>query len=378
MVNNSSISTTEAPELNNQLNLRLNMKNVFTSKLIKWHLTENKRTMPWKDEKEPYKIWISEIILQQTRVGQGLAYYNKFIKTFPTIESLAVAPDESVYKVWEGLGYYTRCKNIIVTARHIFNNLNGKFPSQYDDILSLKGIGPYTAAAISSFAYGLPHAVVDGNVFRVLSRYFGEAVAIDSAKGKEYFTKVANEVLYKNNPAAHNQAIMDFGATVCKPQVAECSHCIFQEKCIAYKEGLVNKLPVKEKQLVKKKRWFTYLIFNSEDSILINKRTGKDIWQNLYEFYLVETDKLWNCEKTEVADLLQNQLGIQDFTIDEVSGVFSQQLTHQHLQGRFISISVNKVPAALSFYKAVKKDDVLLLPFPKFITQYLQYGKPFN
>jgi A/G-specific adenine glycosylase len=373
MVNNSSISTTEAPELNNQSDKRRNMKNIFTHELIKWHLTENKRTMPWKEEKEPYKIWISEIILQQTRVEQALPYYNKFIKAFPTIESLALAADESVYKVWEGLGYYTRCKNIIYTARYIFNNLNSKFPRLYNDILALKGIGPYTAAAISSFAYGLPHAVLDGNVFRVLSRYFGKDVAIDSAKGKEYFTTLANEVLYKKDPAAYNQAIMDFGATICKPQVARCIDCIFQLNCVAYQKGLVNKLPVKEKQLIKKKRWFTYLIFNINDRFLINKRTEKDIWQNLHEFYLVENNKLWNGEKEEIEDLLLKQLGIQDFTINKVSEIYSQQLTHQHLQGRFINITINKIPAVLSAYKPVKKEELLLLAFPKFITQYLQH-----
>ena len=348
------------------------MKKVFTHKLINWHLTENKRTMPWKGEKEPYKIWISEIILQQTRVEQGILYYNNFIKTFPTIESLALASDEAVFKVWEGLGYYTRCKNIIYTAKYIFNHLNVRFPDSYDSLLALKGIGPYTAAAISSFAYGLPHAVVDGNVFRVLSRYFGEALPIDTAKGKGYFTKLANELLYKQDSAAYNQAIMDFGATICKPQIPACSHCIFQKECIAFKKGLINKLPVKEKQLVKRKRWFTYFLFSVKDRVLVNKRTEKDIWQNLYEFYLLETAKEWDCKKAEIENVLQAQLGIETFKIDEISTVFTQQLTHQHLQGKFVRISLDKTPEALTHYKAVKKENLALLAFPKFINQYLQ------
>lgn len=354
------------------------MKKLFTRKIIEWHLKENKRTMPWKGEKEPYKIWISEVILQQTRVKQGLSYYNNFIKEFPTVKTLAAAPDEVVFKVWEGLGYYNRCKNLLSTARNIVNNLNSNFPCTYNDIIALKGIGPYTAAAISSFAYGLPHAVADGNVFRVLARYFGEALPIDSSKGKEHFTKLANELLYKNDPAAYNQAIMDFGATVCKPQIPACRDCILKKYCIAYKGGLVNKLPVKEKQLVKKKRWFTYFIFIAEDKVLINKRTEKDIWENLYEFYLFETGKEWDWEYTEIEKCLQNQLGITKFKINNISQIFNQQLTHQNLQGRFISISLNKIPDSLQYFKAVNIEYLSKIPFPKFITQYLEKYKLYN
>jgi A/G-specific adenine glycosylase len=355
--------------------LRRNMKKIFTRKLLGWHFKENKRTMPWKGEKDPYKIWISEIILQQTRVSQGLEYYNNFIKEFPAVKNLALASEESVFKIWEGLGYYTRCKNIIFTAKHIFNDLDGKFPSAYNEIIALKGIGPYTAAAISSFAYGLPHAVADGNVFRVLSRYFGETLPVDSPGGKEYFTRLANELLYKKNPAAFNQAIMDFGATVCKPQIPTCSQCIFQKNCIAYNEGMVNKLPVKEKQLVRKKRWFTYFMFTAEDKILINKRTGKDIWQNLYEFYLFETAKERAWKNKEIEQWLHDQLNIENFTINNISPVFTQQLTHQHLQGRFIDISLYQVPDALRHFTAINKNNLQSFAFPKFINQYLQQTK---
>ncbi len=331
--------------------------------------------MPWKGEKEPYKIWISEIILQQTRAEQGISYYNNFIKEFPTVHCLALAPDEAVFKAWEGLGYYSRCKNLLSTARNIVDNLDGHFPQTYNDILELKGIGPYTAAAIASFAYGLPHAVVDGNVFRVLSRFFGEALAIDSAKGKEYFAQLANELLFRRNSAAYNQAIMDFGATICKPKMPVCSDCVLQKWCVGYKEGLVNKLPVKEKRLVKKRRWFTYFIFLLHDAVLVNKRAKNDIWENLYEFYLFETNKEWDWQPEEIQKWLQNQLDIDSFNINDISRVFTQQLTHQNLQGRFITIRLNEMPDSLKHLKIVKREELSALAFPKFINQYWRHQK---
>lgn len=351
------------------------MKKTFTSKIIEWHANENKRTMPWKGEKEPYKIWISEIILQQTRVKQGLSYYNNFIKQFPTVKSLALAPDEEVFKVWEGLGYYNRCKNILLTARSIVNNMNGDFPCTYSDIIALKGIGPYTAAAISSFAYGLPHAVVDGNVFRVLARYFGEALPIDSPEGKEYFTNMANQLLFKKDSSVYNQAIMDFGATVCKPKIAECGYCILRKECVAYNKGWVNKLPVKEKQLVRTTRCFTYFIFLFQNKVLVNKREQKDIWENLYEFYLIETAKEWEWKTREIEKWLESQLSVREFKINHISEIFLQKLTHQDLKGRFITISLNKIPDPLKHLKIVNKEELSKMPFPKLINSYLQNFK---
>ena len=216
--------------------------------------------MPWKGEKDPYKIWLSEIILQQTRVEQGLAYYTNFIKTFPTVHQLAKAPDEKVFKLWEGLGYYSRCRNLLATARFISKELKGKFPDNYESIKALKGIGPYTAAAISSFAYNLPHAVVDGNVFRVLARVFGISKSIDSTEGKKQFTVLAEELLDKNHPGLYNQAIMDFGAVICKPAAPLCDTCVFKKECYAFRHNKVNALPVKEKKINIKKRWFYYLV----------------------------------------------------------------------------------------------------------------------
>jgi A/G-specific adenine glycosylase len=355
------------------------MKKIFTRKIMHWHSKENKRIMPWKGEKDPYRIWISEIILQQTRVTQGLAYYNNFIQEFPSLQSLAVAREEVVFKVWEGLGYYSRCRNLIFTARYILNKLDGVFPETYDEVLALKGIGPYTAAAISSFAYGLPHAVVDGNVFRVLARYFGEARAVDSTNGRKYFNELANQLLYKKDSASYNQGIMDFGATVCKPQSPLCQQCVLQQHCVAYNQQLVNRLPVKEKELKKRKRWFTYFIFLvGDDKVLINKRLAKDIWRNLSEFYLHENlqEPDWNPEQIEKC--LRDQLGIEKFKVNRVSRLYKQQLTHQNLQGRFITIGLNKIPASLSDYTAVNTTALKLVAFPKFINQYLQEHKLFN
>jgi A/G-specific adenine glycosylase len=348
------------------------MENNFTSNLINWHLERNKRTMPWKGEKDPYKIWISEIVLQQTRVKQGLAYYNNFIKLFPDLKSLSEAPNEAVFKSWEGLGYYSRCKNILFTARHITADLRGKFPDSYENLLKLKGIGPYTAAAISSFAYGLPHAVVDGNVFRVLARFFGEAIAIDSAKGKKFFTTLANMLLFKEDSAAYNQALMDFGATVCTPKLPDCFNCVFQKKCVAYNCGLVNELPVKEKRLIKRKRFFTYFIFLTNEGVLVRKRIEKDIWENLYEFCLFESNKELHWKQTEIKKWLTDRFGISNFSIINISNSYTQQLTHQTLLGRFVTIKLPFVPVTLQHFQGLGRAQLSLLAFPKFINQYLQ------
>lgn len=348
------------------------MKDIFTSKLIKWHELTNKRTMPWKGEKEPYKIWLSEIILQQTRVEQGLSYYNKFITCFPTIQHLADARDEEVFKLWEGLGYYSRCKNLLFTARYIVNSPSKKFPETYNEILKLKGVGPYTAAAIASFAYSLPHAVVDGNVYRVLARYFGESLPIDSTGGKKIFGELAEKVLFKEDPAQYNQAIMDFGATVCKPQIPCCRDCVLRSGCVAYKNGLVNVLPVKEKQLLKRERWLYYFIFSCNEEVLVNRREGKGIWENLYEFYLLEAPKALKWTKNMIGTWLTEQLAIEQYELEDISAVYKQLLTHQKLQGQFISIRLITIPKSLEHLQTIKKTGLDKLAFPKFINQHLE------
>lgn len=328
--------------------------------------------MPWKGEKDPYKIWLSEVILQQTRVEQGLSYYEKFISHYPTVQQLAAAKDESVFKLWEGLGYYNRCKNLLFTARDIVQNRGGRFPDTYESILELKGVGPYTAAAISSFAFNLPFAVVDGNVFRVLSRLFAIATPIDSTAGKYEFAELAQQVLSKEEPGIYNQAIMDFGATICKPALPLCNHCPLQQHCKAYSQGKVNSLPVKEKVLQKKTRWFTYFLLNVKGKVLVSKRTAKDIWENLYEFYLLESeDKLgWNPAAVQV--WLQEQFGAAQAEVAHITPVMAQQLTHQTIKAQFISVQLPAVPAPLKNFQWQPLAALPELAFPKLVNTYLQ------
>jgi A/G-specific adenine glycosylase len=349
----------------------MDTKKYFTKQLLLWNKTLNTRKMPWKGEKDPYKIWLSEIILQQTRVEQGWDYYNRFVAAFPTVKVLAKADDTQVFKLWEGLGYYTRCKNLIATAKHISAGYKGVFPDTYDAILHLKGIGPYTAAAISSFAYNLPHAVVDGNVFRVLSRFFKNATPIDSTDGKKLFTQLANEVLDKKEPGIYNQAIMDFGAVICKPKLPLCSECILQPKCAAYAEGLVNMLPVKEKKINQKTRWLYYFMIEEGEKVYVRKRGTKDIWENLYEFVLVETESSTEMEVLKKLPSFKKIIGKNAFSVEQVSKVYSQKLTHPTIHGQFIKIKL-KTATLLSGYEAVSPKQLAALPFPKFITSYLK------
>ena len=345
-------------------------KKYFTSKLLSWNKLDNQRLMPWKGEKDPYKIWLSEIILQQTRVEQGWDYYTRFVSAFPTIEKLAKAPENKIFKLWEGLGYYTRCKNCIATAKHIAGVCNGKFPDKYDEILALKGIGPYTAAAIASFAFNLPHAVVDGNVFRVLSRFFGIETPIDSITGKKLFTVLANELLDRKLPGIYNQALMDFGAVVCKPRLPLCGSCTLKTKCTAFLHKKVEKLPLKEKRIINKNRWFYYFIVEYNGKVYLRKRPEKDIWENLYEFILVERLELLPDIKKESAVLLKVILGKQPFQVTGVSALYLQKLTHQTIRGCFIRVMIKK-PLQLAGFSPVSAKQLGKLPLPRFITKYL-------
>ncbi|GAC1439460.1 MAG: A/G-specific adenine glycosylase [Sediminibacterium sp.] len=347
------------------------MYNNFRDIFMTWHKVLNKRQMPWKGEKDPYKIWLSEVILQQTRVEQGWTYYNNFIEKYPTIHHLAAAGDQEVFKLWEGLGYYNRCKNLLFTAREIVKKYQGHFPARYDHLLALKGIGPYTAAAIASFAYNLPYAVVDGNVFRVLSRFFGIDTAIDTAEGKKIFTALAEKVLDKKEAGMYNQAIMDFGATVCKPFVPLCSTCPLQKACSAYRQGAVNALPLKEKTLLRKHRWFYYFLFELEDKLLVHQRKAGDIWQNLFEFYLLESTEAVKWEEATVKHWLKEQLGLKKITLTAISPVAMQQLTHQQINGQFIRVKLNTMPASLKKHQWQPFARLEELPVPRFITRYL-------
>ena len=328
--------------------------------------------MPWKGEKDPYKIWLSEIILQQTRVEQGLRYYKNFIKTFPDIHSLAKAPDEKVFKLWEGLGYYSRCRNLLATARYISAVLKGNFPDQYETIKALKGIGPYTAAAIASFAYNLPYAVVDGNVFRVLARVFGIAKGTDTTEGKKIFTQLAGELLHKRQPGIYNQAIMDFGAIVCKPAAPLCTDCVLNKQCVAYLTSKINLLPVKEKKIKIKQRWFYYIVFECKNQTAIRHREEKDIWQDLYEFPLIEsTEELSGKEIIEQA-VKRKWVVPNNFELLSISSLYRQQLSHQLIAGQFIKIKLKSKPLLKNKWKWLATGALDKYAFPQFINQFLQ------
>lgn len=345
----------------------LTIKSGFSKKLLEWNKKHNRRQMPWKGEKDPYRIWLSEIILQQTRVEQGWDYYNRFIAKYPSVLHLAAAKDADVFKLWEGLGYYSRCRNLLQTARQIVHTMGGIFPASFEKILILRGIGPYTAAAIVSFAYDLPHAVVDGNVMRLLARFFGIAEPIDSTAGKKLFSALAQELLDKKNPGIYNQAIMDFGATVCKPQQPLCSQCPLKNECAAYAGNHVNALPVKSKKLQKKNRWFYYILAEWRGGFYIRKRIKKDIWQNLYEFILIENDGIVS-EK----DLLKHEILKKDlsgFELLEVSKEYKQQLTHQTIHGRFVHVKLHR-KILLEGYEWKTKKQIQALAFTGFINMY--------
>lgn len=343
----------------------------FTRKLMQWHDVDNHRTMPWKEEKDPYKIWLSEIILQQTRTEQGLPYYLRFTETYPTIKDLAAAPDEEVFRIWQGLGYYNRCRNMLAAARYITNELKGIFPGKYEDILALKGVGPYTAAAIASFAYNLPHAVVDGNVYRVLSRFFGIDTPIDSTNGKKQFSLLAENLLDSKNSAAYNQAIMDLGATVCKPAAPLCDQCPLAAHCFALKHSLIKDLPVKSKKVAVKKRFFHYLFIFHEGKVWIRKRTGKDIWQNLYEPLLIEAEQPLSRTNLGEDDTIR-KLGVKTKSIS-YDGSLSQRLTHRIIESHFFIVKTDTPPKELpQDGQWVNIDDLSSYAFPKSLVLFIK------
>jgi len=319
----------------------------ISNTLIKWY-KQNKRELPWREISDPYKIWISEIILQQTRVNQGFNYYIKFIERFPTVKRLADANEDEVLKYWQGLGYYTRARNLHKAAKQIVSNFNGVFPTQHADILKLAGIGDYTAAAICSFAYNQPYAVVDGNVYRVLSRLFGIDTAIDSSSGKKEFALLAQDLLSLSEPGLHNQAIMDFGAMQCTPASPDCEKCDLQSICQAFEKDKIAQLPVKYQKTKVKNRYFNYLYITFRDGTFLQKRTSKDIWQNLYEFPLIETDRLLSPE-----ELIENEKfkslfdGVNKVEILKTSNPMKHVLSHRVIFAQFISIQISSISEPL-------------------------------
>ncbi len=311
----------------------LTMSTILADRLLQWH-AEIERDMPWKETKDPYRIWISEVILQQTRVAQGRDYYLRFVERLPTVRDLAMAKEDEVLRLWKGLGYYSRARNLHKAAKQVMEIHAGVFPRKYEDVLSLPGIGPYTAAAIVSFAYDLPYPVVDGNVYRVLSRIYGIHTPIDSTAGKKEYLAKANENINTEKPAQYNQAIMDFGALICKPISPLCTNCIMADSCVAHAEDLITKLPVKEKKTKVRNRYFVYVIMMAEEQIYLQRRDAKDIWQGLYEPYLIELPK--RTSKATILTEIQERLGLSTEESIRYRSL-TQQLSHQKIHATFVS-----------------------------------------
>lgn len=345
----------------------------FREQLLAW-FAQHHRPLPWKGERDPYKIWLSEIILQQTRVEQGLPYYHRFTARYPTVHHLANAPEDEVLKLWEGLGYYARARNLHFTAKYISDQLKGKFPDTFANIRALKGVGDYTAAAIASFAFDLPHAVLDGNVYRVLARYFGNETPIDTPHAKKEFAALAQQLLDPARPGDYNQAIMDFGATHCTPQQPKCPSCPLQNHCVALRTERVATLPAKSRAPVKKDRFFLYLVPQFQGDTFVRKRTDKDIWQNLWEFPMLELPALPKNFEEELNSMIPKG-GSMRF-----SRPYRQTLTHRVVTAIFCEIDFPENTPSDTFDRApfegctripktnLKKN----IAMPRIIDQYLR------
>ncbi|MBP0904756.1 A/G-specific adenine glycosylase [Mariniflexile gromovii] len=341
---------------------------IFSKTLNNWY-SINKRDLPWRQTKDPYYIWLSEIILQQTQVAQGLPYYVRFTEEFPSVFHLANAQESEVLKLWQGLGYYSRARNLHTTAKHVANQLNGEFPNNYKDLLKLKGIGDYTASAMASICFNKPEAVVDGNVYRVLARYFSIDTPINSSKGVKEFKQLAQELINKKDPATFNQAIMEFGATQCKPQSPDCTICPFVKSCIAFNTNRINELPVKIKSAKAKKKYFNFLVFvdNNERTIL-EQRHGKGIWQNLYQFPLIETSK--SCDFKTLNNLAKKHSLLNGHTFE--LSLYNDQdivhkLSHQHLHTKFWIVKVNN-----ALPNAIPKNEIHTYAVPILIGNFIE------
>ncbi|MES2800767.1 MAG: A/G-specific adenine glycosylase [Bacteroidota bacterium] len=344
-------------------------KNEFIISMADFHLliTDwfrlNCRDLPWRKKKLPYHIWLSEIILQQTRVDQGLSYFNKFIENYPDIQALAKASEQSVLRDWQGLGYYSRARNLHATAKIIVEKHNASFPNSFSAILALKGIGDYTASAIASISFDLPHAVVDGNVYRVLSRYFDIDLPIDTNEGIKHFKSLAQSLLGNKNHGEHNQALMEIGALVCKPQNPDCNNCPLKDSCAVVGSDKISLRPVKSKKLKVRNRYFHYLIYCQDEKILLQQRTEKDIWQQLYQFPLIE-----------VIPELNSELSAYTAKARVVSKEIIHVLSHQKIITTFYHFSEfpEKIDDSWVAVSLEKLDDY---PIPRLIELYLENNK---
>ena len=344
---------------------------VFTKKLLDWYGLQ-KRLLPWRKNKVAYRVWLAEIILQQTKVAQGLPYYERFVAKYPTIDDLAKATEQEILQLWQGLGYYTRARNLHRCAQYIVNHLGGSFPTSYAELCRLPGIGPYTGAAIASISFQEPVAVVDGNVYRVLSRLFGIQGNILLRKTKQKIQQLAQSLLYKEDPGSYNQAIMEFGALHCTPHKPRCNDCILQDDCVAYQTNQVDKLPVIHRKKDKKKRYFHYFVLTYKNKVYLKKRNTKDIWRGLYDFYLVEEPKLtiWEALQNKLVVAIQKS-GAQ---VTQYPTHYTHILTHQKIEALFFHVAVN--PLLFAFLpelalQAFDRKDMDKLPFPVLITRFL-------
>lgn len=338
----------------------------FSKTLLQWY-SDNARDLPWRQTKNPYKIWISEIILQQTRIDQGLPYYYRFAEAFPDVKSLSEASEDQVLRIWQGLGYYSRARNMMTAARQIVNDFQGVFPDHYQDILKLKGVGPYTAAAISSISFHLPYAVVDGNVFRVLSRFFNIEEPINSSKGKKIFEKLAQENLITDNPGDYNQAIMEFGARMCVPKNPDCLNCPLRTACKAFEKSKVDELPVKLKTLKVKDRYLNFFLIWDGKTFLAEKRGLSGIWKGLWQFPLIEEDSVLNFDQIADKPEFQNIIQHQKYVLEDVYSLH-HKLTHRNLFIQIFRIKV--IENKLGSYDLLSISDFDQYAFPKPLFQY--------
>jgi len=338
-------------------------------KIREWYLL-NKRPLPWRETRDPYRIWISEIILQQTRVNQGLNYYERFIEHFPDLESLAGANEEDVLKAWEGLGYYSRARNLHTTAKNIYHNMAGVFPDYYTRLMVLKGVGPYTAAAVSSIAFSEPRAVIEGNVHRVLSRLYGIEERPSGYGPSSRIVREAGKLLDQEDPGTHNQALMELGALVCTPARPDCRLCPIRGHCIAYIQNRIEELPLKPRKTKKRIRYFHYLLIREKDSIWLGRRNYKDIWQGLYEFPMFETADPVSADLIISSPEWSAMLGVKGIRPVQVSETVKHLLSHQEIRATFYHISVDH-QFILSGYKKVKLSRLAPYPVPKLIAAYM-------
>ncbi len=341
----------------------------FSSRILHWYYN-NHRILPWRASKEAYKIWISEIILQQTRVAQGLNYYTNFVATFPTIKALAEAEEQEVLKLWQGLGYYSRARNIHFTAKYIHENLKGVFPNNYKDLLKLKGIGPYTAAAISSICYKEQRAAVDGNVYRVLSRVFEIKKAINTSAGIKEFQALADKLISPNEPGDYNQGLMELGATVCTPKNTNCPKCPLQEICLGHNNNSYKEYPIKERKIKIRTRHLNYYCIEYKNQLLLHKREEKGIWQNLYDFPLEETNEAIDLSAEPKSNYLKKWIGESEFKLAQVNS-YKHKLSHQNLNIHIQHIKTTKLIAQNKLILVAKKD-LSKYPVPKPIEDFIK------